>query len=139
MSNRLKEGFTRADSRNLPAVSTTMMYAFIPTDERFNLPECKRAKTERYSKESYGDAAIGYVSLKRNKKGFCTVKAMVCPEHKVRDESYPVVIIVNEKENKVHDMECFGCKAAKGIGCKHASALLSWINSRYEEPFCTEV
>ncbi|KAJ8674903.1 hypothetical protein QAD02_019541 [Eretmocerus hayati] len=138
MANKLDQGFTKADSRNLPAVSTTMVYSFITNDERFNLPETKGAKSERSSKESYGDSAIGYVCLKRNSKGFCTVKAMVCPEHKNRDKSYPVIVIVNENEQNVHDMECFGCKAAKG-GCKHAFALLSWLNRRYEEPSCTDV
>lgn len=47
MANRLEEGFVRADSRNLPKLDSTMIYAFISADERFNLPEVRGAKTEQ--------------------------------------------------------------------------------------------
>ncbi|KAJ8685123.1 hypothetical protein QAD02_020916 [Eretmocerus hayati] len=138
MANKLDQGLEKADSRNLPVVTTTMVYAFITNDERSNLPECKGAKTGRSSKEPYGDSAIRYVSSKRNDKIFCTVEGMVCSEHKNHNKSYPVIVIVDERREKVHDMECFGCKAAKG-GCKHAFALLSWLNRRYENPSRTEI
>ncbi|KAJ8670456.1 hypothetical protein QAD02_001715 [Eretmocerus hayati] len=137
MANKLNQGFEKADSRNLPVVTTTMVYAFITRDERFDLPECKGAKAGRSSKESCGDSAIGYVSLKRNDKDSCTVRGMVYPEHKNRDKSYPVIVIVNIRKEKVHDMEFSWCKAGKG-GCKHAVALLSCLNRRYGKPSCTE-
>lgn len=46
MANRLEEGFTQADSRNLPKLDTAMIYNYLSTDERFNAPEVRGAKTK---------------------------------------------------------------------------------------------
>ena len=43
------------------------------------------------SRETYGDAAIGYVCLKRD-ENLCILKALVCPEHKVCDKLYQVTL-----------------------------------------------
>ncbi|KAL0098848.1 hypothetical protein PUN28_020793 [Cardiocondyla obscurior] len=56
MSNKLDPGFVKADSTNLS------------------------------SRESYGDSAIGYVSVKREGP-ICVVKGKICPEHKVRKKN----------------------------------------------------
>jgi D-lyxose ketol-isomerase len=37
----------------------------------------------RFTRENYGDAAIGYVELERETSK-CVVKGQVCPEHTVR-------------------------------------------------------
>jgi hypothetical protein len=37
----------------------------------------------RLTRENYGDAAIGYVELKREASK-CVVKRRICPEHRVR-------------------------------------------------------
>lgn len=46
--------------------------------------------------------------------------------------------MVDEDEEKVISIECHDCVAAQG-GCKHAIALLMWINRRSKEPSCTEI
>lgn len=67
----------------------------------------------RSGRESYGDAGIGYVCLKR-RGGICTVKADICPEHRINNPSYPVILIVDEENEKIKNFYCEGCKAAAG-------------------------
>ncbi|GBP66565.1 Lysine--tRNA ligase [Eumeta japonica] len=93
--------------------------------------------TERSSRESYGDDAVGYVQLKRE-SNICTVKCRVCPEHKVRSKPYTVTIIVDEKNSVIISSQCHDCAASAG-GCKHAVAFLMWLHRRSEEPSCTQV
>ncbi|KAJ8668959.1 hypothetical protein QAD02_000218 [Eretmocerus hayati] len=92
----------------------------------------------RASRESYGDAAIGYVCLKRNQRMVCTVKARMTPEHKKNDTPYSVAVVIDEKVEKIVNVSCDGCATGQG-GCKHAFAFLMWLNRRSEEPACTEV
>lgn len=68
----------------------------------------------RACRETYGDSAIGYVCLKRESSK-CTVKARICPEHRVRSKSYSVTLIVDEEEEKVFSVECHDCAASLGI------------------------
>ena len=44
MSVRPKEGFTKADTTNLPEINPFMVYEFLTTDERFNAPEVRGKK-----------------------------------------------------------------------------------------------
>ncbi|XP_058789699.1 uncharacterized protein LOC131663353 [Phymastichus coffea] len=137
MSNKLDPDFLKADSGNLPKVNIFMVLNYIKNDDNFNDPEVRNAKMNESSRENYGDAAMGYVCLKRD-GALCILKASICPEHKVRDTPYKVTLIVNEKSNTVNTVECEDCPASLG-GCKHAIALLMWVNRRTEEPAPTEV
>ncbi|XP_070168267.1 uncharacterized protein [Polyergus mexicanus] len=94
-------------------------------------------KTSAACRETYGDSAIGYVCLKRESSKF-TVKARICPEHRVRSKSYSVILIVDEEEEKVFSVECHDCAASLG-GCIHSVAFLMWIHRRTENPAPTEV
>lgn len=91
----------------------------------------------RSARESYGDDAIGYVQLHRE-RGLCTVKCKMCPEHKVRTKAYNVTMIVNENDSEIVSCQCHDCAASAG-GCKHAVAFLMWVHRRTEEPACTSV
>ncbi|XP_008213224.1 uncharacterized protein LOC103317369 [Nasonia vitripennis] len=127
----------RADWRNLPKVSLVTVWKFFHNDDRFNAPEIRSSKTFKSGREEYGDTAIGYVCLRRERQN-CIVKAAVCPEHKVRDKPYIVSITINEEEEQVLNLTCYDCPAANG-GCKHAVAILMWLHRRSSEPSPTEV
>lgn len=91
----------------------------------------------RSSRESYGDDAVGYVQLHRE-RGICTVKCKMSPEHKVRSKLYNVTLIVNESEDEIISCNCLDCAASAG-GCKHSVAFLMWAHRRSEEPPCTSI
>jgi len=65
------------------------------------------------SRQNYGDSAIGYVCLKRE-NSICTVKAKVCPEHRVRNKAYSVILTVDEKIESIINVECHDCAASSG-------------------------
>lgn len=69
---------------------------------------------------NYGDSAIGYVQVLRE-KNMCTVEAKVCPEHRVRMKNYTVRVVINEESNVVMSAACDDCAASMGtfiIYCK---------------------
>ncbi|KAK2578407.1 hypothetical protein KPH14_012739 [Odynerus spinipes] len=99
--------------------------------------EIRGAKASLACRESYGDEAIGYVQLKRE-KSICTVKCRICPEHKVRSKAYSVTLILDQIEEKILDVNCHDCAAATG-GCKDAVALLMWVHRRREDPAPTDI
>lgn len=66
----------------------------------------------RSARESYGDAGIGYVSLKRE-NNVCIVEAMITPEHKTRGRYFSSVKI-DEEENVIIDVSCSDCAASEG-------------------------
>ena len=47
MANVIKEGFQKADSRNLPEVDIFMVHEFLCKDDRFNSPEVRGSKASR--------------------------------------------------------------------------------------------
>ncbi|KAJ8673163.1 hypothetical protein QAD02_004425 [Eretmocerus hayati] len=136
MPQKLEAGFLKADSTNLPIVGAFAVWDFLSRDKRFTLPECQNVKTASSARESYGDSAIGYVSLRRD-NSICTVSGMVCPEHKIREKDYQVILKIDEKFGKVIQLKCNGCAAAEG-GCKHAVSFLFWVHRRTESPSPTE-
>ena len=77
----------------------------------------------RSSRETYGDAAIGYVCLKRD-ENLCILKASVCPEHKVRDKPYQVTLIINEVSSTVNTVECHDCPASLGKSRNNAKRIV---------------
>lgn len=65
-------------------------------------------------RSSYINAAIGWVQVKRERH-VCTVRAKICPEQKINATLYVVESQIDEKEEKVLDVKCFGCPASTGI------------------------
>ena len=71
MPAKLKPQFTKADSTNLKLI---LIY-----------------RKMRSSRENYGDAAIGYVCLKRE-NAICTIRVRIYLEHRVKQKEYTVII-----------------------------------------------
>ncbi|XP_046975380.1 uncharacterized protein LOC124541508 [Vanessa cardui] len=90
-----------------------------------------RMDSTKSSRESYGDDAIGCCTIT---PGQCKM----CPEHKVRNKSYNVTMIVNETDGEIINCKCHDCVNSAG-GCKHAVAFLMRAHRRSEEPPCTSV
>lgn len=67
----------------------------------------------RATRPNYGDEAIGWVQVRRDGI-FCTSKAQVCPEHKVRDKGYSVSVIIDEANERIEDAKCHDCAASEG-------------------------
>ncbi|KAI4455664.1 hypothetical protein MML48_9g00000120 [Holotrichia oblita] len=86
---------------------------------------------------AYGDAAIGYVQLKKENSKWI-VKCKICPEHKVNVKQYKVCSVIDEVQEIVDEVQCYDCAASAG-GCKHAVAFIMWLHRRSEEPACTSV
>ncbi|XP_046753088.1 uncharacterized protein LOC124416208 [Diprion similis] len=109
-------GFVKAQSDNLPKVTVLMVTDFFSQTER----------------EDYGDAAVGYVELRRE-GSFCDVRGKVCPGHRVNSKAYNVSMMVDEKNESIDRVTCEDC-AASADGCKHTIAFLMWVHRRSEEP-----
>ncbi|XP_045542722.1 uncharacterized protein LOC106710540 [Papilio machaon] len=133
----MEQGFNKANSANLPRVDSLMVGEFLASNKDFCSAEFRSIKTSISSRPSYGDDAVSYVQLKRE-ANLCTVKAKLCPEHKVHAKLYVVTLIVDEEDEVVKSVQCHGCVASQG-GCKHAVAFLMWVHRRSEEPSCTSV
>ncbi|KAF4518931.1 hypothetical protein B566_EDAN006770 [Ephemera danica] len=94
--------------------------------------ESRGIKVSRAGRQSYGDDAIGYVEVKRD-KNLCIVRARITPEHKVRSKAYHVEAQIEENEFvSIKSILCKDCPASQG-GCKHAYAFLTWLHRRTEE------
>nr|CAH7754433.1 unnamed protein product [Callosobruchus chinensis] len=59
-------------------------------------------------RESYGDAAMGWVQVKRNGT-ICTIKVKTTPVHNVKKKQYAVTSNINEQSGEVIDVECHHC------------------------------
>lgn len=68
---------------------------------------------DRSERESYGESAIGYVQVKRE-KDICAVKAKITPEHNVRQKCYNVTATCNETEEHILSVQCEDCAAHLG-------------------------
>nr|CAH7751083.1 unnamed protein product [Callosobruchus chinensis] len=60
-------------------------------------------------RESYGDAAVGWVQVKRNGT-ICTVKVKITPEHNAKMKKYAVTSNLNKQSGEVIDVECHDCR-----------------------------
>ncbi|EGI59623.1 hypothetical protein G5I_12215 [Acromyrmex echinatior] len=101
-----------ADSINLPKVDIFMVTEFIKQSDKFNAAEVRNAKAAMSLRESYGDQAIDYVCLKRKESlGTCIihVQCKVCPEHRIRNKGYSVTMTIDEKDEKVIDVQYDNC------------------------------
>ncbi|TGZ52775.1 Uncharacterized protein DBV15_11267 [Temnothorax longispinosus] len=125
-------GFVKGNSNNLPKVDMFMVCKYVKNNDNFNaalLRSAMQKLTCNSSRQNYGDSAISYVCVKRENL-ICTVKAKVCPEHRVRNKVYFVIVIVNEENESIINVE---------YGCKHAIAFVMWIYRRTEDPSPTDV
>ncbi|KOB68049.1 Alkaline nuclease [Operophtera brumata] len=133
----MEQGFTKANSSNLPRVDLLTLGEFLASNKDFCSAEFRNVKTTISSRPSYGDDAVSYVQLKRD-GNLCIMKAKICPEHKVHAKLYGVTLIIDEVDEAVKSVECHDCVASQG-GCKHAIAFLMWVHRRSEDPSCTSV
>lgn len=67
----------------------------------------------RSGRESYGDAAIEYVQVKLQGPE-CTVKCLICPEHRVHNKSYRVTVVLNIVDEEILSIQCHDCAASLG-------------------------
>ncbi|XP_046404834.1 uncharacterized protein LOC124170180 [Ischnura elegans] len=136
-SKKVNLGWEKANSNNLPTVDIFMITEFLKKEDRFNVPEMRGVKANCNTRESYGDNAIGYAQIRRDNY-ICSMKARICPEHKINESGYRVILDVDEKADIIINVNCEDCPAAKG-GCKHALAFLMWVHRRSEEPSPTDI
>ena len=138
MCNRLRDGFVKGNSNNLPLMTECMVTQYIVGDKRFNLTEMAGWELLiRSAQPSYRDIAISYVQVKKDKNTFCA-QAYVTPEHRVHNTPYKVIVDINLNTSEVISSKCFGCAASNG-GCKHSMTFLYWLHRRSAEPSPTQV
>ena len=87
--------FVIANSANLPKIIPPMIVDFIQSSGDNIQSEQRHWKMERASKAGYGDDSVGRVEVCRE-NGVATVRADVCPEHRVVNNMYKVTAIVDE-------------------------------------------
>ncbi|XP_074111431.1 uncharacterized protein LOC141535410 [Cotesia typhae] len=124
---KVDPGFSEA-----PLVAT-----YLATNSDFVSAEMKGTKASISGRKSYGDAAIEYVQIKLQGPE-CTLKCLICPEHRVHNKSYRVTVVINIVDEEILLIQCHDCAASSG-GCKHSIAFLMWLHRRSEEPSPTDV
>ncbi|KAF5308208.1 hypothetical protein FQR65_LT06388 [Abscondita terminalis] len=105
--------FVKAQSDNLPKLDSFMLVEFFNENKLFTSAEIRGIKADSAGRENYGDAAVSYVQVKRE-GDICTVKAKMCPEHKIRSKNYNVILTINEDEDKLLHVTCIDCAASLG-------------------------
>ncbi|GBP20993.1 hypothetical protein EVAR_9567_1 [Eumeta japonica] len=126
---KVEKDFIKADSANLPKVDSFMIANFFASNPDFCSAEFRNVKTSVLSRQSYGDDTIGYVQLKRDHT-LCTVKCRMCPEHKVRQTSYSVSMVIDEKRrNKAHNVQCKQSNAPTCTRMRRAAVYTKFANS----------
>ncbi|XP_074115102.1 uncharacterized protein LOC141537822 [Cotesia typhae] len=134
---KVDPGYSQARSDNLPRVDAFMVASFLATNSDFISAEMQGAKANRSGRQSYGDAAIEFVQLKLDGSE-CTLKCLICPEHRVHNKSYRVTLVLNIVDEEILSIQCHDCAASSG-GCKHSIAFLMWLHRQSEEPSPTDV
>lgn len=51
----------------------------------------------------------------QRKNNVCTIKGKVCPEHKLKNKPYELILIINERQEKILKLKCQDCAASEGI------------------------
>lgn len=113
-------------------------------------------------RQSYIDAAVGYVDLCREGEK-CLVRGKICPEHNIGKKLYDVETEISGQE--ILSVKCKSCAASEGMcifnpsmmsqnyvyeitfsnpltmigGCKHATAFLMWLHQKSSDRSPTEV
>ncbi|KAG7301951.1 hypothetical protein JYU34_013395 [Plutella xylostella] len=114
-----------------------MLLEYMHRKDVYNAAEIRGAKVLMSSRDSYVEAAIGYVEVKRE-NGTCTIKARVTPEHRVHSKMYSVFIELDEIAESIINVHCEDCAASAG-GCKHGICFIHWLIKRTEEPSVTDI
>lgn len=134
---KVSDGFSMADSRNLPKVDFMMLLQFMRENDIFNVAEIRGAKIMLSSRDAYVETSIGYVEVKRE-NSLCFVQGRVTPEHRVRCKMYTVHAVINEIDDTITEVSCHDCAASEG-GCKHSICFIMWLIKRTEEPSVTSI
>ncbi|XP_074115709.1 uncharacterized protein LOC141538231 [Cotesia typhae] len=116
---KVDPGFSEARSDNLPRVDAFMVATYLATNSDFVSAEMKGAKASMFGPE-------------------CTLKCLICPEHRVHNKSYRVTVVINIVDEEILLIQYHDCAASSG-GCKHSIAFLMWLHRRSEEPSPTDV
>ncbi|XP_054723041.1 uncharacterized protein LOC129232983, partial [Uloborus diversus] len=119
----VEQGFTKAQSDNLPIISEDMIVDFFKENLDFLSAEIKGVKAEKSTRGSYADNAVGYVQV-RHLGDVCTVKARMTPEYNVRKKAYGVSLDCNEAEHKILLVQCDGCAVRQGGSINHGVPML---------------
>ena len=135
--NAISSGYVKATNFNLPSIDAFTLSIYTRNDSRFTDAELRGWKELRSAKESYGDNAIGYVQVKRE-RDICRVTARITPEHRVHATTYVVEVVIKTSNNRITGATCNGCAGSKG-GCKHVIGFLYWLHRRSEDPSVTEL
>ncbi|KAJ6642920.1 hypothetical protein Bhyg_07876, partial [Pseudolycoriella hygida] len=122
--------FAQGTSSNLPVITYSKVADYY---QKLRTPKQRQSKD---SSAECGDAAIGYVRIKRSKVN-CIVDARITPETSVNNTPYFVSVTVDEVNKDVTSASC-NCQASM-INCKHQTALIFWLLRRSEEPSPTEI
>lgn len=67
----------------------------------------------RSGRPSYGDAAVGWVQVRRE-NNVCIVKSKITPEHNVKKKQYSVSCNIDEALEKIENIQCHDCAASSG-------------------------
>ncbi|TGZ46332.1 hypothetical protein DBV15_12223 [Temnothorax longispinosus] len=76
--------------------------------------ETRGVKAKKAEGENYGDPAVGYVELRRE-KSLCHIRGKVCPEHRVNNKAYVVSMLVNEETERVEYIRCEDCEVSEAL------------------------
>ncbi|KYQ59429.1 hypothetical protein ALC60_01545 [Trachymyrmex zeteki] len=123
-------GFVKAQSDNLPRVDVVMVLDFFANNPTLSVAESRGVKVHRY-----GDAAIGYVEICRQKTMYI-IRAKICPEHKVRTKAYAVELTIDERKNKIKNVQCFDCAAFSDI--RNVTNFLLFAKQHMSSNLCIE-
>lgn len=137
MAHKLRAGFVKATSNNLPHVDIVMVGLYFAKNKDFLGLEIANVNAIRAGRESYGESAVGYVKLKQTGHIYNLICG-VAPEHKVTSTSYKVEVTTDFGIGEITSAKCHDCIASLGC-CKHALAFLGWIHRRSKEPTPTEI
>lgn len=74
---KVSEGYSVADSRNLPKVDYMMLLQYMRENDAFNVAEIRGAKFMFSSRDAYVETSVGYVEVKRE-SATCFIKGRVC-------------------------------------------------------------
>ena len=61
----------------------------------------------------------------------CTIQGRICPEHRVKQKDYTVILRIDEKIDKIKSLACLDCAAAAGSTFFHHLISLLMLNTKF--------